>query len=65
MLFVRFGAMSAPAGALPRNRRETGWSRDCDSRMLEGETFEHITGRLWQMPRAESQRAMGHEGGVA
>jgi len=64
MLFVRFGAMSARPGRFLETV-ETGWSRDCDSRMLEGETFEHITGRLWQMPRAEAQRAMGHEGGVA
>lgn len=62
MLSDRIGAMSARPGRF-LEIVETGWSRDRDSRMLEGETFGHITGRLWQMLRSESQRAMGHDGG--
>ena len=67
MLSDRIGAMSARPGRFLETV-ETGWPRDRDSGMLEGETFGHITGRLWQMLRAESKRAMGYEtatGGTA
>lgn len=62
MLSDRIGAMSARPGRFLETV-ETGWPRDRDSGMLEGETFGHITGRLWQTLRAESRRAMGHEAG--
>ncbi len=59
MLSDRVGAMSARPGRFLETL-ETGWPRDRDSSMLEGETFGHITGRLWQLLRSESQAAMGH-----
>ncbi len=59
MLSDRIGAMSARPGRFLETL-ETGWPRDRDSSMLEGETFGHITGRLWQMLRAESKAAMGY-----
>ncbi len=67
MLSDRIGAMSARPGRFLETV-ETGWPRDRDSGMLEGETFGHITGRLWQTLRSESKRAMGYEtaeGGAA
>lgn len=67
MLSDRIGAMSARPGRFLETV-ETGWPRDRDSGMLEGETFGHITGRLWQTLRSESKRAMGYEtasGGTA
>ncbi len=58
MLSDRVGAMSARPGRLLETL-DTGWPRERDSSMLEGETFGHVTGRLWQLLRSESQAAMG------
>src|SRR5262245_18702423 len=53
MLADRIGVMSARPGKLI-DLVETNWPRERDSRIVEPETFGHLTSRLWSALREES-----------
>jgi NitT/TauT family transport system ATP-binding protein len=58
MLADRIGIMSSRPGRLI-DIVETGWPRERDSRIVEEESFGHVTARLWRALREESMKAMG------
>jgi len=64
MLADRIGVMSARPGKLI-DLVETNWPRERDSRIVEQETFGHLTSRLWSALREESMKAMGRAIGGA
>lgn len=57
MLADRIGVMSARPGVL-LDIVSTGWSKERDSRVVEDPGFGAITGRLWQVLRQESLKAI-------
>ena len=59
MLSDRIGAMSARPGRFI-DIVETGWPRERDSRIVAQAGFGAITGRLWELLRDESLKALGH-----
>ncbi len=59
MLADRVGAMSARPGRFIEII-ETGWPRERDSTIVAQAGFGNITGRLWELLRGESMKAMGH-----
>ncbi|HTZ77706.1 MAG TPA: ABC transporter ATP-binding protein [Stellaceae bacterium] len=58
MLADRIGVMSARPGRI-LDIVETGWPRERDSRIVADPSFGEITGRLWQLLRGESLKALG------
>src|SRR5262245_48441560 len=64
MLSDRVGVMSARPGRFIE-LVETNWPRERDSRIVEQETFGHLTSRLWSALREESMKAMGRAIGGA
>jgi len=61
MLSERVGVMSARPGCFI-DIIETGWPRDRDSRIATLPEFGAVTGRLWDLLREESIKAMRQEG---
>jgi NitT/TauT family transport system ATP-binding protein len=59
MLADRVGAMSARPGRFIEII-ETGWPRERDSTIVAKTGFGDITGRLWELLRGESMKALGH-----
>jgi NitT/TauT family transport system ATP-binding protein len=59
MLADRVGAMSARPGRFIEII-ETGWPRERDSSIVAKTGFGDITGRLWELLRGESMKALGH-----
>jgi NitT/TauT family transport system ATP-binding protein len=59
MLADRIGAMSARPGRFIEII-ETGWPRERDSNIVAKTGFGDITGRLWELLRGESMKALGH-----
>jgi NitT/TauT family transport system ATP-binding protein len=59
MLADRVGAMSARPGRFIEII-ETGWPRERDSTIVAQAGFGNITGRLWELLRGESMKALGH-----
>jgi NitT/TauT family transport system ATP-binding protein len=59
MLADRVGAMSARPGRFIEII-ETGWPRERDSSIVAKAGFGDITGRLWELLRGESMKALGH-----
>ena len=59
MLADRIGAMSARPGRFIEII-ETGWPRERDSTIVAQAGFGNITGRLWELLRGESMKALGH-----
>jgi len=64
MLSDRIGAMSARPGRFI-DIVETGWPRERDSTIVSDPAFGAVTGRLWDMLRAESIKSLGHSGTAA
>src|SRR5262249_8061783 len=64
MLADRIGVMSARPGKLI-DLVETNWPRERDSRIVEQETFGHLTSRLGGAVREEWMKAMGRAIGGA
>jgi NitT/TauT family transport system ATP-binding protein len=60
MLADRVGAMSARPGRFIEII-ETGWPNQRDSSIVAQAKFGEITGRLWELLRGESMKALGHE----
>ncbi|HWA21812.1 MAG TPA: ABC transporter ATP-binding protein [Caulobacterales bacterium] len=58
MLCDRVAVMSSRPGRF-LEILETGWPRDRDSRILADPRFGQFTGRLWELIRDESRKAMG------
>jgi NitT/TauT family transport system ATP-binding protein len=61
MLADRVGAMSARPGCFIEII-ETGWPNQRDSSIVGRPAFGEITGRLWELLRGESLKALGHSG---
>jgi NitT/TauT family transport system ATP-binding protein len=59
MLADRVGAMSARPGRFIEII-ETSWPRERDSSIVAKAGFGDITGRLWELLRGESMKALGH-----
>jgi NitT/TauT family transport system ATP-binding protein len=59
MLADRIGAMSARPGRFIEII-ETAWPRQRDSTIVGEAAFGEITGRLWELLRGESLKALGH-----
>jgi NitT/TauT family transport system ATP-binding protein len=59
MLADRVGAMSARPGRFIEII-DTGWPRERDSTIVAQAGFGNITGRLWELLRGESMKALGH-----
>jgi NitT/TauT family transport system ATP-binding protein len=64
MLADRVGAMSARPGRFIEIL-ETGWPRERDSTIVAQVGFGNVTGRLWELLRGESMKALGHVTSVA
>ena len=62
MLADRVGAMSARPGRFI-DVVATGWPRERDSRIVGRPEFGAVTGRLWELLREESIKALGHAAG--
>ena len=60
MLADRVGAMSARPGRFIEII-ETGWPSQRDSSIVAQAKFGEITGRLWELLRGESMKALGHQ----
>jgi NitT/TauT family transport system ATP-binding protein len=60
MLADRVGAMSARPGRFIEII-ETGWPNQRDSNIVAQAAFGEITGRLWELLRGESMKALGHQ----
>jgi len=60
MLADRVGAMSARPGRFIEII-ETGWPNQRDSSIVSQAAFGEITGRLWELLRGESMKALGHQ----
>jgi NitT/TauT family transport system ATP-binding protein len=60
MLADRVGAMSARPGRFIEII-ETGWPNQRDSSIVAQAAFGEITGRLWELLRGESMKALGHQ----
>jgi NitT/TauT family transport system ATP-binding protein len=59
MLSDRVGVMSARPGRF-LDIIPTGWPRERDSRIVARPEFGAVTGRLWDLLRDESMKALGH-----
>ena len=59
MLADRVGAMSARPGCFI-DIIDTGWPRERNSTIVGEPAFGEITGRLWEILRGESLKALGH-----
>jgi NitT/TauT family transport system ATP-binding protein len=64
MLADRVGVMSSRPGQFIEVI-ETGWPRERDSRIASLPEFGHVTGRIWELLRGESMKAMDSQGQAA